>query len=72
MNAKNLRKNIADNIRILRTKNRYSQDKLAEIADITQQQVSFLENEKMDPKLTMIVKIAEAFNVTVNDLIYEK
>ncbi len=73
MNEKSLRKNLADNIRLLRTKHRFSQDTLAELANVTQQQISFLENERLkNPKLLMIVKIAEVFNVTVNDLIYEQ
>lgn len=72
MDEKILRKNLADNIRMLRTKHRFSQDTLAELANATQQQISFLENERLlNPKLLMITKIAEVFNVTVNDLIYE-
>ncbi len=73
MDEQILRKNLADNIRMLRTKHRFSQDTLAELANATQQQISFLENERLlNPKLLMITKIAEVFNVTVNDLIYEQ
>lgn len=73
MDEQILRKNIADNIRLLRTKHRYSQDTVAELANVTQQQISFLENERLsNPKLLMIARIAEVFNVTVNDLIYEQ
>ena len=73
MDEQILRKNLADNIRMLRTKHRFSQDTLAELANATQQQISFLENERLlNPKLLMITKIAEVFNVTVYDLIYEQ
>ena len=65
-----LKNNISNNIRLLRTKNRISQDKLSELAGINQQQISFIENGKACPKLETVIKIAEALNVTVNDLIY--
>lgn len=73
MDEKMLRKNLADNVRLLRTKHRFSQDTLAELANVTQQQISFLENERLsNPKLLMVSKIAEVLGVTVNDLIYEQ
>ena len=72
MDEKMLRKNLADNVRLLRTKHRFSQDTLAELANVTQQQISFLENERLsNPKLLMVSKIAEVLGVTVNDLINE-
>ncbi len=63
-------KNISDNVRIQRTKQRMSQDKLSELTGINQQQISYIENGKACPKLETVIKIAEALNVTVNDLIY--
>ncbi|CCY62824.1 MAG: helix-turn-helix domain-containing protein [Candidatus Gastranaerophilaceae bacterium] len=70
MDKEKLKNNISNNIRLLRTKNRISQDKLSELAGINQQQISFIENGKACPKLETVIKIAEALNVTVNDLIY--
>lgn len=70
MDKEKLKNNISNNIRLLRTKNRISQDKLSELAVINQQQISFIENGKACPKLETVIKIAEALNVTVNDLIY--
>lgn len=70
MDKEKLKNNISKNIRLLRTKNRISQDKLSELAGINQQQISFIENGKACPKLETVIKIAEALNVTVNDLIY--
>lgn len=70
MDKEKLKNNISNNIRLLRTKNRISQDKLSELAGINQQQISFIENGKACPKLETVIKIAEALNVTVNYLIY--
>ena len=70
MDKEKLKNNISNNIRLLRTKNRISQDKLSELAGINQQQISFIENGKACPKLETVIKIAEALTVTVNDLIY--
>lgn len=72
MEQKRLLKNIADNIRLLRTKHRISQELLAEKIQMSNQQISSIENELSEPKLSTIIKIAEVFNVTVNDLIYEQ
>ena len=71
MEQKRLLKNIADNIRLLRTKHRISQELLAEKIQMSNQQISSIENELSEPKLSTIIKIAEVFNVTVNDLIYD-
>ena len=70
MEIEKLKQNISDNIRIYRTKLRMSQDKLSELTGLNQQQISFIENGKAMPKSETVIKISEAFNVTVNDLIY--
>ncbi len=72
MEQKILLKNIADNIRLLRAKHRISQELLAEKIQMSNQQISSIENELSEPKLSTIIRIAEVFNVTVNDLIYEQ
>lgn len=70
MNKETLIKNISNNLRLLRVKERISQDKLSDLTGINQQQISFIENGKACPKLETIIKLSEALNVTVNDLIY--
>jgi DNA-binding XRE family transcriptional regulator len=70
MNNQQLNKNIADNMRQIRAKKRISQDKLAEISDISQQYICKIENEKVNPSIYIIYKLAESLDVTVNDLIY--
>ena len=65
-----LNKNIAGNLRQLRAKQKISQDKLAEISEISQQYICKIENEKVNPSIFILYKLASAMGVTVNDLIY--
>lgn len=65
-----LRKNIADNIRQYRAKQRISQEKLSEMTDISQQHISNIENELVNPSIEVLLKISTALNVTLNDLVY--
>ena len=70
MDAAVLNKNIADNLRQIRAKKRISQDELADLCGISQQYVCKIENEKVNPSIDILWKIAEALEVTVNDLVY--
>jgi putative transcriptional regulator len=65
-----LNKNIADNLRQIRAKKRISQDELAELCGISQQYICKIENEKVNPSILVLVKIANALEITVNDLVY--
>ena len=66
---KQLRKNIADKLRMYRAKERLSQEQLADKSNLTQTYIYRLENELANPSIYVMLKIAEALNVTVNDLI---
>lgn len=66
-----LNKNIADNLRQIRAKKRVSQDQLADLCGISQQYVCKIENEKVNPSIYILWKIADALDVTVNDLVYK-
>jgi len=68
MNNENIKQILADNIRILRTKKRFSQEAVAELAGISQNQISELENEHSNPNLETLVKIATALDVNLADL----
>ena len=68
MNNENAKRILADNIRILRTKKRFSQEAVAELAGISQNQVSELENEHSNPNLETLLKIATALDVKVAEL----
>ena len=70
MDLKDLNKNIADNLRQIRAKNRISQDELAELCGISQQYICKIENEKVNPSIYILIKIADSLKITVNDLIY--
>ena len=70
MDEGKLNKNIADNLRQIRARRRISQDKLAELCGISQQYICKIENEKVNPSIFILFKIAEVLEITVNDLVY--
>ena len=59
----------AENVRVERARRRLTQEKLAEMADITPEYLARIENERYSPSLVVIVKIALALNVSVDTLI---
>ncbi len=72
MNKEIIKRILADNVRILRTKKRFSQEAIAELANIGQNQISEIENEHANPSLETLIKIANAFEVSIADLLTEK
>ncbi len=66
----NLKKIIASNLRQQRAKYKISQEKLAELTGISQQFICSIETEKANPSVEVMVKIADALNITLNDLVY--
>jgi len=72
MNKEIIKRILADNVRILRTKKRFSQEAIAELANIGQNQISEIENEHANPSLETLIKIAHAFDVSIADLLTEK
>ena len=65
----NLKKIIASNLRLQRAKYKISQEKLAELTGISQQFICSIETEKANPSVEVMVKIADALNITLNDLV---
>ena len=61
---------ISKNIKKLRNSQNISQEALAERLFISRQAVSSWENDRTQPDIEMISKLAEIFNVTVEELIY--
>jgi len=59
---------LAENIRVERARKHYSQEKLAEMADITPQHLYRIENAKVCPTILVIANIAQALNVTLDTL----
>lgn len=70
MDSKKLSKNIADNLRQIRARKRISQDELADKCEISQQYICKIENEKVNPSIYILFKIAEELDITINDLVY--
>lgn len=70
MSENEIRKIIASNIRQYRAKYKISQEKLSEITGISQQHISNIENELVNPSIELLLQIAKALNVTINDIVY--
>lgn len=60
---------ISDNIRIERLRKRYSQEKLAEMANITQKYLNLIENKKANPSIVIVVNICQALDIKLSELI---
>ena len=69
METKEYYKILAQNIRIERARNKISQLKLAELADVSLDTVSTIEREIANPTLSTIIAIAKALNVDLNTLL---
>lgn len=69
MNKKEIIDQISENIRLERLKKRYSQEKLAEMANITQKYLNLIENKKANPSIVIIVNICQALGVKISELV---
>ncbi len=63
---------ISKNIKRLRTERGFTQDSLAEKINITRQAVSSWENDRTQPDVEMLVRLAEVLEVSFEELIYGK
>ncbi len=70
MQETNLKRKIADNLRKYRALKRLSQDQLSVKSGISQIQISKIENELVNSKMDTLFKLANALDITVNDLVY--
>ena len=68
MDNKEIKRILANNVRLLRAKKRFSQEAIAELACIGQNQISEIENERSNPSLETIVKLANALETPVFEL----
>ena len=59
---------IGANIRYYRKKRRYTQEKLAELADINEKSISAYENDTRIPPIFTLMEIAQALDVTMEQL----
>ncbi len=59
---------VADNIRLERLRRRLSQEKLAEMADISSKYLNLIENRKANPTIVIVVKICMALGIDLNTI----
>ncbi|MDR2899723.1 MAG: helix-turn-helix transcriptional regulator [Clostridiales bacterium] len=64
------RKKIGENIRFERTKRNISIDELAEMLGLSTAFIGLIERGQRGAKLSNLIKIADIFGITVNELIY--
>lgn len=62
--------NLGSNIREVRQKRRFSQEKLAELCGISNTTLSAYENSKKIPNLTTVAKISRSLGVSIERLYY--
>ena len=60
---------IGNKIRILRQNKKFTQEKLAEKSDMTQQHISKIEQGIVEPTYETVYRLAEALDVSVDTLI---
>jgi len=69
MDRQKIIKLFAGNVRAERARKCYSQEKLAELANITPEYLARIEKEKYSPSLVVIANLAVALEVSVDKLI---
>lgn len=69
MNQKELISEFAANLRAERARRKYTQEYLAEKADITTDYLTKIELEKYNPSIFVVAKIAVALGVSLDKLI---
>ena len=66
-----LREIIALNVRVERTRKNLTQETLAEMADISVKHVTKIENAHVTPSIYFMKRIADALDVTIDELVTE-
>ena len=68
MDDKSILDKVSDNIRLARLQRRISQEKLAEMVDISTKYLNMIENRKANPTIVIVVKICIALNIELNSV----
>lgn len=71
MEDKEVKRRIAENIRMARAKKKLSQEEVAEYSGISTKYMNLIENEKANPSITIIVNICEVLEIDFNKLLLE-
>ncbi len=61
-------KTVADNIRLERLRCRLSQEKLAEMVDISTKYLNMIENRKANPTIVIVIRICKALGIDLNTI----
>ena len=57
------------NVKFARIKKNISQEKLAELINVSRMTISMIETAKQNPTILKVIDIAKALNVDINELI---
>ena len=71
MEDKNRLKNLGINVKSERLRRNISQEKLAELTNISRNSISLIETGKINPTILKVIDIANVLNVDLNTLIRE-
>ncbi len=69
MASLNLNEKIGLKIRVLRIKMKISQEKLAELSDLSKNSIGIIELGKSNPTIETLDKIANALNIKLTELV---
>ena len=70
MDEREILDKVSDNLRLARLKQRISQEKLAEMVNISTKYLNMIENRKANPTIVIVIKICNALNIQLN-IIYQ-
>ena len=68
MDDRNILDSVSDNIRMARLQKRLSQEKLAEMVDISTKYLNMIENRKANPTIVIVIKICQALDIDLNTI----
>ena len=69
MKKETILKILSENIRMERFRKRYSQDKLSEMAGISQKYLSMIELGQVNPSITVVINLCKALGIGINELL---
>lgn len=69
MSTGNINSKIGTKVRLLRTKLRYSQEKLAELANLNKNSIGALERGESKPTIETLERIAKALGIELKELV---
>lgn len=68
MDDKQILNNVSDNIRMARLQRRISQEKLAEMVDISTKYLNMIENRRANPTIVIVIRICKALGIDLNTI----